>query len=89
MQGTVLGRKELAREAFEICRRFLSGLQLNIKFMLSMIITKDRERIIRKEEAEQPLEVHRGPGIVHVLTSHGENLELYWMLAVVLRKVFQ
>ena len=57
--------------------------------MLSMIITKDRERIIRKEEAEQPLEVHRGPGIVHVLTSHGENLELYWMLAVVLRKVFQ
>lgn len=87
MQGTVLASKELAREAFEISRGFLSGLQLNINFMLIMIITKDRERIIRKKEAEQPLEVHTGPGIVHVLTSHREKLELYWMLAVVLRKV--
>ena len=66
MQGTVLASKELAREAFEICRGFLSGLQLNINFMLIMIITKDRERIIRKKEAEQPLEVHTGPGIVTV-----------------------
>ena len=41
--------------------------------MLIMIITKDRERIIRKKEAEQPLEVHRGPGIVHVLTSYREK----------------
>lgn len=73
MQETVLGRRELAREAFEICRGLGLGLQRNINFMLIMIITKDRERIIRKKEAEQPLEVHRGPGIVHVLTSYREK----------------